>query len=768
MTDRAVAERPRAVGSRVRRLDALEKVTGRARYGTELSATGMLQAAVLRSDRPHARIVRLDTTRAEAADGVLAVATAADAPGFFGSVYKELSTFARDKVRYPGEPIAAVAAETLEEAEAALALIEVDYEDLPAVFDPLEAIEPGAPLLHDDLNAYGGPSDLGREGNVCVRVLLERGDVERALTNSDLVVEQVYFAPSVHQSPIEPRAALAEWDANGRLNVWATTQGGFATRAQLADVFQIPVSQIRVVSTTVGGGFGSKIELKVEHIAAALARKARRPVKLVNSRAEELSYGTPRHPHHITITSGVRRDGTLVARRVRVIQDSGAYSADTPLLAAVAAHMGTGPYRIPDARIEVLGALTNKPAFGAFRAPSGPQMVFAVEGHMDVIAEKLGMDPLDLRLLNAWRDGDVALNGQVLRDPAVIEALERAAGAIGWRQGRRSEREGRLRGKGIACAWWATIGGNSAAVTRLNEDGSVTLVSGAAELGGGSYTTMAQFAADAMDVPFDQVRLSIPDTDSAPYDMMAGGSRTTFNQGKAIQLAAGELRTKMLALAGQMLEVSPDDVELVAGTAQVRGAPGRALTYRDLGSASLEQGGQLIGSGTYLAPAAEFDPSTMHGCLMPNWNSPSYFCHAADVEVDPDTGQVRVLDYVAAHDVGLAVHPTYTEGQIEGGTIQGFGMALVEELIYEDGALQNRDWSLYKLPSAPEAPRIRSIVLTHPDAEGPNGAKGLGEGPIIPPPATIANAVAAATGVRLTTLPIAAEAVLRGLEETRA
>lgn len=333
------------VGTLVRRLDALEKVTGRARYGTELALPGMLQAWVLRSDRPHARIVRLDVSRAEAAPGVAAVATAADVPVLFGLVYKEQSTFAMDRVHYVGQPIAAVAAESAEQAQWALDLIEMEFDELPPVFDPLLALQPEAPLLHADLSAYTGPSDPGRRGNVCARVLFERGDVEAALRDADLVVEETYTTASVHQSPIEPRAAMAVTDAAGRITVWSSTQSPFGMRAALADALAMPLSQIRVVGTHVGGGFGSKIELAGEHICAAVARKARRPVRMVYSREEELAYGTPRHPHHVTLTTGVKRDGTLVARLARVIQDWGAFSGDTPIICSVAAHLGTGPYR---------------------------------------------------------------------------------------------------------------------------------------------------------------------------------------------------------------------------------------------------------------------------------------------------------------------------------------------------------------------------------------------------------------------------------------
>jgi CO/xanthine dehydrogenase Mo-binding subunit len=765
MIDTTASKRPRSVGSRVRRLDALEKATGRARYGTELHAPEMLHARIFRSERPHARILRLDTSGAEAMPGVIALVTAADAPGLHGMLFKEQPVFASDRVRYIGEPIAAVAAETAELAEAALASIVVEYEDLPAVLDLEAALQPRAPLVHDDLGAYGGPPDRARGGNICCSVLFERGDVARALGEADVVVEGTYTTTTVHQSPLEPRVAMAEVDANSRVTVWSSSQSPFGMRAALAGVMQVPLTQVRVVGTQVGGGFGSKIELVVEHVAALLARKARRPVKCVLSREEELAYGMPRRPFRVKVRSGVKRDGTLVAREVTAHADEGAYTGDAPIILAVAAHMGTGPYRVPDARVEVLGVLTNTPSRGSYRAPGGPQMVFAIEAHMDAIAAELGMDPLDLRLKNAWEDGDVAINGQVLRNPAVREALERASDAIGWRRGETSVAvDGKLRGKGLACGWWCTAGGGSAATMRLNEDGTVTVVSGAAEIGSGSVTALAQFAADALDVPFEQVRVVIGDTDSAPYDMGALGSRTTFNQGNAIRLASDDLAGKMYRLASTLLEVAPDDLELADGSVRVRGAAERAVSYAQIGEASQNQGGPLIGSGSYVMPQTPHDPEAVHGCLMPSWTSPSYFCHAAEVEVDTETGQVRVLDYAAAHDLGTVVNPIHAEGQLQGAAVQGYGMALTEHMEFDDGSLQQRDWSLYKLPTALEAPRVRTILLEHPDADGPLGAKGVGEGPIVPPPATIANAVAAATGVRLTSLPIEAETLLRALE----
>src|SRR5215211_3443956 len=474
------------VGTRARRLDADDKVTGRARYATDLHLPAMLYGKIVRSDRPHARIVRIDTSAAERISGVEAVITAADGGNWFGEIVKDMRPFAVDRVRFVGDPIAAVAAETESIAELAAQLIEVDYEDLPAVFDPREAITSDAPLIHDDVAAYDGPADLVRFGNVCARITLQKGDIERAWAKADHVVTGTYTAHSAHQAPMEPRAALAEIDARGRLTVYASTQFPFGVREQLHQALDLRHGQIRIVAQTTGGGFGAKMPAHAELYAALLARKTGRPVRVVNTREEDLSFGNPRHPMVISVCSAIAADGTILGREVTSIMDAGAYATSSPVLAGVAALLAPGPYRIPNLNVEVLAVHTNKMPSGAFRGPTGPQTAFAIESHTDEVARTLGIDPLAFRLKNAFVEGDAGHSGQILTGVGLKEALTRAAEAIGWGKESEPSAPGRKRGKGLSCAWWTTATGSSACGIQLNEDGTVVVKTGAVEIGPGT------------------------------------------------------------------------------------------------------------------------------------------------------------------------------------------------------------------------------------------------------------------------------------------
>ncbi len=755
---------PTVVGTRARRLDADDKVTGRARYATDLRLPGMLVGKIVRSDRPHARIVRIDTAAAEALPGVEAVATAADAAGRFGEIVKDQTVFAVDRVRYVGEPVAAVAAEGEGVADLAMRLIEVEYEDLPAVLDPVEALAPDAPLVHDDVAALAGPDALIRWGNVCSQVVLERGDVADAFARADRVVEGTYAAHSVHQTPMEPRAAVAEVDARGRLTVHASTQHPFGVRHQLHEGLGLPYADIRVVTETVGGGFGAKLEANVEMYAAVLARKTGRPVRLVNSREEDLASGNPRHPMTIHLRSAVAADGTILGREAKTVMDAGAYAIGSPLLAGVAAMLAVGPYRIPHLKVEVLAVHTNKMPFGAFRGPTGPQTVFAVESHTDAIARALGMDRLDLRLKNAFDEGDTGHSGQRLEGVGLKETITRAAEAIGWGAAGRPSAPGLRRGKGLACAWWLTTAGASGCGVQMNEDGSVVVQTGAAETGTGAVMVgVAQVVAEELGVGPEQVRLVWGDTDATPLDAGAQGSRTLFNAGNAARRAAREVRDELLRRAAALLEAAEADLEVRDGTVRVRGVPDRGVTYADLMGGQMWASGPVLGRGSFLAEATPYAPESFKGSVFPYFNAPSFHCHAAEVEVDPETGRTRVVDFVVAQDVGFAVNPTYVEGQMQGGAVQGIGYALTEELVIEDGRLLNPNLALYKLPTTLEAPSVRTIIVEHPAAAGPHGAKGVGEPPVVVSPAAVAAALADAIGVPIRTTPFTPERVLRAI-----
>ncbi|MCC6313673.1 MAG: xanthine dehydrogenase family protein, partial [Thermomicrobiales bacterium] len=631
------------IGTRARRLDADDKVAGRARYATDLRLPGMLYGKIVRGDRPHARIVGIDVSAAEALPGVEAIATAADAPGRYGEAIEDQTVFARDRVRYVGEPICAVAAESAEIAELAASLIEIDYEDLPGVFDPVEALRPGAALVHENAASYPAPDALVRRGNVCAQVVLEQGDVASAFARADYVVEGTYAAHSVHQTPMETRAAIADVDARGRLTVHSSTQHPFGVRHQLHAALGLPYGDIRVIAEIIGGGFGSKLEATVEIYAAVLARKTGRPVRVVNTREEDFISGNPRHPMQIHIRSALAADGTILARETKTIMDAGAYATGSPTLAGVAALLAPGPYRIANLTCEAVAVYTNKMPFGAFRGPTGPQTVFAVETHTDEIARALGMDRLEFRLRNIFEEGDTAHSGQVLAGVGLRDAVERAAAAIGWGRIEESSAPGLLRGKGLACAWWLTTAGSSGCGIQMNEDGTVVVQTGATEIGTGAVMAgVAQVVAEELGITPDKIRIVWGDTDATPMDAGAQGSRTLFNMGRAAADAAQQVRAELLRRAADLLEAAEADLEVREGRVSVRGAPDHGVAYADLVAGQMWASQPVVGRGAFLVPPTPYEPGSVKGTLFPYFNAPSFHCHAADVEVDPETGRTRV------------------------------------------------------------------------------------------------------------------------------
>jgi CO/xanthine dehydrogenase Mo-binding subunit len=753
------------VGSRARRLDADGKVTGKARYASDYKPTGMLYGKIVRSDRPAARIVKLDTSAAEALPGVLAVLSGKGPWRPFGEVVKDQLVFAVDQVRCAGEPLAAIAAETPEIAEMAAQLIEVEYEDLPAVFDPLEALEPDAPLVHEDVTSHAGPADLIREGNICAKVTLKRGNVDAVFANAHAVVKGTYKSHSVHQAPMEPRAAVAELDDVGRLVVHASTQHPFGVRQQIVDATGIGHGDIRVVAETVGGGFGSKLEAAVELYAALLTQATGLPVRVVNTREEDFLSGVPRHPMIVELESAVDAEGRILARRGRIIMDSGAYAAGSPLLVGAAAILSTGPYDIEHLSIDALAVYTHNPTFGSYRGPTGPQMNFAVESHTDEIARTLGIDPVSIRLLNAFKEGDLGPSGQVLTNVGVTEAIKRAAEAIRFSERSQPTEPNHRRGKGLSAQWWLTTAGSSGCTVMLNEDGTAVVHTGATEIGTGSVMAgVAQVVAEELGISYEKVKVKWGDTDGTPMDAGAQGSRTLYNMGNAAMQAAREAKQQLLAKAADVLEAAEADLEVADGVVSVRGVPDRSVTYAELMAGQMWATSPVIGHGTFLTSFPESQAAaTMNGQILPAFNAPSYHCHAAEVDVDLDTGIVRVLDFVVVQDVGFAINPLFIEGQMHGGAVQGIGWSLTEELHVQDGIIQNPNFALYKLPTTLEVPQIRTEILEFASADGPYGAKGVGEPPVIVPPGAIANAIADAIGKPIYQAPFTPERVFRAI-----
>ena len=753
------------VGTRARRLDADGKITGHARYASDYKPAGMLYGKIVRSDRPAARIVSIDTSAAEALPGVWAVLSGEGSWRPFGEVVKDQAVFSIDKVRSAGEPLAAIAAETPEIAEMAAQLIDVEYEDLPSVFDPLEALEPNAPLVHDDVANLPGPPGLIRDGNVCAQVTLKRGNAEAAFSNAHAIVEGTYRSHSVHQAPMETRAAVTELDDTGRLVVHASTQHPFGVRQQLVDALGIRHGDVRVIAETVGGGFGSKLEAAVEIYASLLTQATGQPVRMVNTREEDFQSGVPRHPMVVELQSAVDREGRILARKGRIIMDAGAYAVGSPLLVGVAALLATGPYDIEHIEIDALAVYTNNPPFGAYRGPTGPQMSFAVESHTDEIAKTLGVDPLSLRLLNVFKDGSLGPSGQVLTNVGMVDAVTRAAEAIGYTRRSQPVEPNHRRGKGLSAGWWLTTAGSSGCTVQMNEDGTAIVHTGATEIGTGSVMVgVAQVVAEELGIPIDQVMVKWGDTDGTPMDAGAQGSRTTYNMGNAAMQAAQEAKKQLLQKASNVLEAAEDDLEVIAGQVYVKGVPDRSVSYADLMASQMWATTPVIGHGTFLTGFPDSDAATtLNGGLLPAFNAPSYHCHAAEVDVDLETGLVRVIDYVVVQDAGFAINPLYVEGQMHGGAVQGIGWSLTEELHIEDGIIQNPNFALYKLPTTLEVPQIRTEILEFASADGPYGAKGVGEPPVVVPPGAIANAITDAIGVALHQAPFTPERVFRAI-----
>ncbi|MBF8284003.1 MAG: aldehyde oxidase and xanthine dehydrogenase molybdopterin binding protein [Anaerolineales bacterium] len=760
----------RVVGQALPRLDGRAKVTGEYIYGMDFTMPGMLHGKVLRSPHPHARIVETDVRKASALPGVRAILTGQDVPALLmpGTVWDQ-PLLAYDRVRYAGEPVALIAADRPEVADEAARLIEITYEPLPVLTDPEAAMQPGAMLLHENWASYQAAEGLVREGNVCCHATLRKGDVARGFAEADLIFEDSFSTESVHQSHVEPRVAIGLVDSAGQVTVYSNTQLPYWIRTNVAHAVGAPESDVRIIPTGIGGGFGSKLYPQIEPFVALLARKAGRPVRLVIPLEEEIMAGLPRHPCKLHLKTGVKKDGTLVAREARMILDTGAYAGSGPELASIGVLVLGGPYRTPHLKLEAYAVHTNKMNFGAYRGPAGPQAVFALESHFDVVAEKLGLDPLEFRLKNIVEEGDEAPNGQVLRGVGLRECLEKTAAAIEWGKPappsvREASSTGPMRGKGLSCGWWTTTGGLSMSRVRLDAGGKVVVTVGTQEIGTGAIMGgVPQVVAEMMGVGLEDVRLVVADTASGLYDFGSQGSRTLFNVGRAAQFACADLIRQIKDLAEKMLEVPAAELELREGAVAVKGSPGERISLAQL--AQLDTKGSLQGRGESFPDPAVYDTSRLSSCLYPAFHYPSFHCHAAEVEVDPGTGAVRVVRYAAAHDVGYAANPTLAEGQIHGGVAQGIGMALMEEIVYRDGHVINNNWTDYKLPTIADVPDVQAILVQHPVEGGPFGAKGLGESPVIHPPAALANAIAHATGVRLTSLPITAEKILRALKE---
>ena len=744
------------------RQDGPDKVTGAGRYAADLTVTGMLHGAFRMAGVPHARIRSLDTSAALALPGVHAIITAADVPDVrYGAYLKDRTLFARDVVRWEGELIAAVAAATPEIAAQAAALIDVDLEILPAVTDLEAAMRPGAQPVHTAWPTYQADENLVREVNVASRSTVVKGDAAAGMAEADIVVSDRYVADGSHAVPIEPRAIVAEWHGD-HVTIWSSTQVPFPVRSGVAETLGMPENRIRVIVPHLGGGFGAKCEVGFEPQVAALSKAAGRPVKVVFSRREEFLLPDHRRERMIMeFETGVRQDGTIVARRARLIIDNGAYSMDEPYLGQMAAMFAVGPYRVPNVDVTAEVVYTNTQPSGSVRAPTGPTTCWALEQHHDVVAERLGLDPVEFRRRNLVREGDTGPTGQVFERIGVIETLEHAAAAIGWGQ---PLPDGEA--FGIATGWWPSFPGASGAHLTINADGSATLVTGAQECGTGSVMALPILAAEILGMRPDEFKILYQDTDAGPYDGGASGSQTTFNNGRAVIAAATDVRDQLLDLAADFLEANRADLELVDGMARVKGSQTSSVSIAELASQAAGAG-LLLGRGSgQPPPTPAADTASCVGRLgAESFAAPTFFTHAARVKVDRDTGVVRVLEIAASHESGLVINPIGAAGQIHGGVAMGIGQALSEGVLLSDDGRQRNPYLLdYKLQTVADMPPISVDFVDAPSPTGgPKGLKGIAEPPCVPTPGAIANAIARASGIRVHELPMSPERVWRAV-----
>jgi len=727
------------IGKNPHRHDATDKVTGRAQYGADIRLPGMLYGAMLRSPHAHARILSIDTSKAESYPGVRAVVTAKDLPDVASKIaelgegtinlrHQSNNVLARDKVLYFGHAIAAVAAINSHVAEEAAALIEVKYEVLPPVLDVRKAMQADSAILLDDMRT----DELGKKGdvpsNIAAHYQEQVGDIEKGFQDASVIVEREFFTSMVHQGYIEPQNATAQYNPDGQITIWCSTQGSFGVREQTAEILEIPISKLRVIPMEIGGGFGGKVGVYLEPVATLLSRKSgHRPVKMTMSRSDVLAATGPTSGSYIKVKMGASRDGKLTAVQATLAYEAGAYPGSP-----VGGGMGVmfAPYRIENALVDGYDVLVNKPRTAAYRAPGGTNAAFASETVIDELCEKLGMDPIEFRLLNGAKEGDRRLDGPVYKRIGFLETLEAAKNSPHYS----APLEGPHRGRGMAAGFWYNYGGKSSASASVNSDGTVSLSTGSVDIGG-TRTSLAMQLAEGLGIPAESVRPSVADTDSVGYTEGTYGSRTTFATGWAAYEVSKLLKEKLIERAALIWETEVDKIRFEHGAFSFGE---KQMTFKELASRLDETGGPVVASAA----------------VRPEHSGPTFATHIVDVEVDPETGKVQILRYTAVQDAGKAIYPMYVESQMQGGVAQGVGWALNEEYLYDQsGRLVNSSLLDYRMPVALDLPMIDTIIVEVPNPGHPYGVRGVGEVPIVPPPAALANAIYRAIGVRMNILP---------------
>ena len=757
----------KVVGQPVTRVDAKEKVTGETVYGYDLAFPNMLHGKVLFSPKPHAKIKRIDTQKARKYPGVVAVITGKDTPWTHGEAIKDKPFLAQGKVRCIGEPVAAVAAVDEDTAQAAIKLIEVDYEDLPAYFSPEEACKPGAIPIHEDFTSYrksnfvvGSPLP-----NVCEHFKLRTGNVERGFQQAEILLEERYTIPVIQHAAMEPHSAHAQVDPeSGRVTIWVANDAPFRALTEISEALELPKEKIRLINPPQGGGFGSKGGLKVEAISIALAfYTGGQPVRVKFNREETFISTLTRHEAVVYIKSGVMKNGILMARQMTIYWGAGAYAEKSPTVCIRGSLPAPGPYRIPHVKVDGYAVYTNKPIAGAFRGYGIPQGAWACEQHMDELALRLGMDPLELRLKNVYVDGDISYWGEKLHGVGLKETLLKAAEAIDWNKPRP-----RGIGRGLACISKPTRSPTtSAAAVLINSKGEVKVLAGTVEIGQGCSTILSQMAAEELKVPIEKIQMAPLDTDVIPVDASTTSSRSTYHMGNAVRLAAIHAREQLSEMASPMLEAEKEDLSFSDGKVQLKDQPQMALPIGEVVRRKLGTNGVLKGNASYSSEIGkELDLETGHSDHASAFYM--YATQAAEVTVDEETGRVRLLRMAAAHDVGKAINPMNCVAQIEGGLAMGIGAALHEQLVIDDsGKVRNPSFLDYHLLTSMDLPKIIPIIVECAEPEGPYGAKGLGEPVLAPTPAAIGNAVADALGTRIYDLPLIPERVYWAIQQRK-
>ena len=752
MTSKALSKKPeyKVVGTRPIRHDGVDKVTGKALYGADIQLPGLLHGAVLRSPHPHARIKSIDTTRAEAHPEVRAVATAKDlapAPPVPQQVVlgqaPSTNILAKDKVLYKGHPVAAVAATNTHSAQLALSLIEVEYEPLPWVTNVEDAMKPGAPILHEHWSPAGSLVD-GTPGsaNVTVHEEYTLGDLDEGFKAADLVLEREFRTKTVHQGYIEPQNATAWWVPGDRLTIWCSSQGHFGIRDNTARLLGLPISQIKVVPMEIGGGFGGKLSVYLEPIAAVLSKKSGQPVKMTMSRTEVLEATGPTAGSYVKVRMGVSKEGRITAAHAYFAFESGAF-AGAPVPGAAAAAFA--PYNIENARIDGFDVVDNKPKTAAYRAPGAPIVAYAVESVVDELAERLEIDPIEFRLLNVAKEGtrraDGLINGRI--------GAEETMDAVKVHPHYSAPLEGKHRGRGVGMGFCRNNAGMACAVANVLSNGTVTLVEGSPDIGG-TRTAVAQQFAEVLGLPIEDVIPSVADTDTIGFTTATGGSGVAFKTGWAAYEAANDVKRQLVQRAATVWEVPEDQIEYVDGVLQHTSDPELRMSFKEIAGMLPDTGGPVVGRGN----------------LNPGGSVGSYAANIVDVEVDPETGKVDILRLTAFQDAGRAIHPSYVEGQIQGGASQGAGWALTEEYyMSDDGQMLNSSLLDYRMPTSLDLPMIEAVIVEVPNPGHPFGVKGVGEANIVPPLGALANAVYHAVGVRMGQLPMSPAAILKALKE---